>query len=228
MLSSLTENDLIPEWAKQRGLNRCFIYIGPSMRPTFQPGHLLYVRPLSQVFQPGDVLIFQDQEKEHYLVHRAVALTQDGWIMRGDNNRFYDSVPVPLHHVIGRVELAESDGNFQPILGGIWGLWRARLRWSLRSPVLYIRRIFGRPYRALRSWPALRYWLGQRFAGKLQTIRLETPHGPIVKTLWRGRVVARWQPMQGRFECRKPFDLFINTPNNYLDKKNRGKQNESE
>jgi hypothetical protein len=217
MPSSLIESNLIPKWAEQRGLTRCFVYNGPSMRPTFRPGQLLYMRPLSQELQPGDVLVFQDQEEGCFVVHRAVAFTPDGWLMRGDNNRLLDATPVPLEKVVGRVELVEAAGEFQPVQGGRVGLWWARLRWRLHSPVLHLRRMFGWPYRALRDWFPLRCWLGRRFAGRLQTIRLETPHGPIVKTLWRGQVVARWQPQQGRFECRKPFDLFINAPDNHRD-----------
>ena len=217
MPSFLTESDLIPEWAEQRGLTRCFVYNGPSMHPIFRPGHLLYVRPLSHELQPGDVLVFQDKEEERFVVHRALALTADGWIMRGDNNRLQDAFPVPLEKVVGRVELVEIGGEFQPVQGGRVGLGWARLRWGLRSPVMHLRQIFGWPYRALRNWSALRCWLGRRFAGRLQTIRLETPQGLIFKTLWCGRVVARWQPQQGRFECHKPFDLFINATDNPLD-----------
>ena len=105
--------------------------------------------------------------------------------MRGDNNRLLDSSPVPLEKVVGRVELVETGGELQTVQGGWMGLWRARLRWALRSPVMYFRRIFGWPYRALREWSLLRGSLKRLFAGKLQTVRLETPQGLIVKTLYR-------------------------------------------
>lgn len=212
MSSPLAEHDLIPKWAEQRGLTRCFVYSGPSMRPTFRPGHLLYVRPLSQSLQPGDVLVFQGDEEGRFVVHRAVALTPDGWIMRGDNNRLLDAVPVPPSRVVGKVELVETGGSFQPVRGGLPALYLARLRWSLRAPFLRLRSLLGAPYRALRAWPPARGWLSRRFAAHLLTIRLETPSGPLLKTLWRGRVVARWQPTQRRFECRKPFDLFLEPP----------------
>ncbi|MCC7130644.1 MAG: hypothetical protein B6D39_08945 [Anaerolineae bacterium UTCFX2] len=213
MPSSLTESDLIPSWAEQRGLTRCFVYNGPSMRPTFAPGQLLYVRPLTADLQPGDVLVFQDPgSAERFVVHRALALTHDGWLMRGDNNRLQDAAPVPLSRIVGRVELAEAGGDYRPVRGGRFGLWRAALRWGLYQPLQAFRLVFGWLYRALRGWSPLRRWLKLRFGGGLQTVRLETPQGPLVKTLWRGRPVARWQPHTGRFECRKPFDMFVDKP----------------
>ena len=217
MPNSPIEVDLIPEWVEQRGLTRCFVYNGPSMRPTFLPGHLLYVRPVSQELKPGDILVFRDQEEGRFVVHRAVALTADGWIMRGDNNRLLDASPVIWENVVGRVELTERGGEYRPVQGGRIGLRWARIRWTLRSLVLFLKRTFGWPYRVLREWSLLRSSLGRLFAGKLQTVRLETPQGLIVKTLWHGWVVARWQPQLKRFECHKPFDLFINAPNNPRD-----------
>jgi hypothetical protein len=213
MPSSLAESDLIPEWAKQRGLRRCFVYTGPSMRPTFHPGHLLYVRPLSTELRPGDVLVFQDEQAdERFVVHRAVALTPDGWLMRGDNNRLLDAAPVTPSRIIGRVELVDTGLDIQPVAGGRVGLWRARWLWAMRSPINLIRCVFGWPYRALRGWLPSRRLLGRLFNKGFQTIRLETPTGSLVKVLWRGRSVARWQPRNGRFECKKPFDLFLEKP----------------
>ena len=211
-MSSQSDSELIPEWARQRGLTRCFVYSGPSMRPTFRPGHLLYVRPDSQSLQPGDVLVFQDEQVDQYIVHRAVALTPDGWIMRGDNNRLLDAAPVPLHKIVGRVELADKEGSLQKVHGGAIGRWWVRFSWALRSPIKKLRLVLGWPYRALRGSPAARRWLAKHVSLEFQTIRLETPQGPLVKTLYRGRVVARWQEQSKRFECRKPFDLFIDPP----------------
>jgi hypothetical protein len=212
MLDPLSELDLLPEWAKMRGLTHLFIYSGPSMQPTFRPGHLLYIRPDAQSLQPGDVLVYKSEEAGHPIVHRAVAFTPDGWIMRGDNNRLLDATPVPAEKILGRVELVGDGEVYQVVRGGKSGLRLASLRWALRSPVLSIRLILGWPYRALRRYTPLRTWLARRFATKLQTIRLETPTGSIVKTLYRGQVVARWQAQPRRFEVRKPFDLFIDPP----------------
>jgi hypothetical protein len=209
MPSSLAEHELIPKWAKQSGFSRCFVYSGSSMRPTFRPGHLLYVRPLSQELKPGDVLVFQGEQEDRFVVHRAVALTPDGWIMRGDGNRLLDAAPVPIEKVIGRVELAEAGGELKPVRSGAWGLRIARLRWALRTPITLLRRFFGWPYRLLRSWTPARVWLFRRFSSQLHTIHFQTPQGTLIKTLWRDRVVARWQPAQRRFECHKPFDLFL-------------------
>ncbi len=213
MPSSLTESSLIPPWAEQRGLTRCFVYSGPSMRPTFAPGQLLYVRPFAADLQPGDVLVFQDSAAdERFVVHRALALTPGGWLMRGDNNRLQDAFPVPHSRVVGRVELVDAGDGYRPVRGGRTGLWLASLRWGLAPPVMKARVVLGWPYRRLRGWRPARQLLRRLFGGGLQTVRLETPDGPLVKTLWRGRPVAVWRPASGRFECKKLFDLFVERP----------------
>jgi hypothetical protein len=212
MPSSLTEQELIPRWAKQRGLKRCFVYSGPSMRTTFQPGQLLYVHPDAQTLRPGDVLVYHGAQDGEYVVHRLVGLTPGGWLLRGDNNRLLDAAPVPTNLVIGRVEWVEGPQGISPVRGGPAGMLRARLGWLLAKPWLQLRRAVGWPYRALRSSPAARRWLRRRFGNQVQTVRLVTSEGPLVKSVWRGQVVARWSPALCRYECRKPFDLFLDPP----------------
>lgn len=213
MPNSLTESSLIPSWAEQRGLTRCFVYSGPSMRPTFASGQLLYVRPFSADLQPGDVLVFRDPTAgERFVVHRALALTPGGWLMRGDNNRLQDACPVPLDRVVGRVELVEAGEGYRPVRGGRTGLWLASLRWGLAPLVMKARVVLGWPYRRLRGWAPARLLLRRLFGSGLQTVHLETPEGSLVKTLWRGRPIAVWRPASRRFECKKPFDLFVERP----------------
>ena len=64
-----------------------FIYRGPSMRPTFRPGQVLYVRPQALDIAPGDVIVFPDQKSGDFqVVHRVISTTADGLVTRGDNN----------------------------------------------------------------------------------------------------------------------------------------------
>lgn len=211
MSSFPADGRVIPPKARQAGLTEAFIYTGPSMAPTFRPGCLLYVRPAARDLAPGDVVVFASPSGS-YVVHRVVAASDAGLITRGDNNRLTDPLPVAHGQVVGRVELAEYGGRLTPVPGGPAALRRARAGWEARRAIGWLRRIFGFPYRALRRSGLARRVLGPYLLPRLEIVRLETPAGPVVKALHRGRVVARFWPASGRSECQKPYDLVIPRP----------------
>lgn len=208
MNSSPADGQYIPPQALRVGLTRAFVYNGPSMVPTFRPGQLLYVRPEARDLAPGDVVVFVNLSGD-YVVHRVVAATDGGWVTRGDNNRLPDALPVAYGQVVGRVELAEYGGRLSPVAGGPAALRRVRLAWTARCAVRWVRRIFGLPYRLLRRSGLARRAFGPYFVPWLQVVHVETRDGPVLKALYRGRVVARCWPVAGRFECRKPYDLML-------------------
>jgi hypothetical protein len=187
------------------------------MAPTFRPGHLLYVRPAARGIAPGDVAVFADPAGESYIVHRVVSTTGAGWVTRGDNNRLSDARPVAPERIIGRVEMVEEQGHLTPVRGGTWGLWSARLGWEARRLGGWLRRVLRAPYCALRRSPTARHALNRLLSRHLEVVHLETPEGPLVKTTYRGRTVARWWPRLNRFECRKPYDLAISPPGDLKD-----------
>lgn len=192
--------------------DRCFLYRGASMAPTFSPGQLLHVRPKHTAIKPGDVIIFSDSSQNSFTVHRVISQTPRGFLTRGDNNSRPDSRPVTLQRLVGRVEMAELRGRVKPVRGGKLRLWRARLRWGGFGLRRRLRRFFGAPYRSLQSSRILRSLLRRFFRGEFRTIRFETPGGPLVKTTYNGRTVARWWPALDQYECRKPFDWLIPRP----------------
>jgi signal peptidase I len=202
------EKRVIPAWALAAGLSRCFVYRGSSMTPTFRPGHLLYVRPTACDINPGDVVVFAGPSKKDYVVHRVVAATDVGLITRGDNNSRYDP-PVVLDQVIGRVEMVEDQGYHKPVRGGSRGLWSARIRWRVLQLGRWLRHIFSAPYRALRRFELMHRALNWLFFRQLKVVRLQTSDGPFFIVTHKQRIVARWWPQQGRFECKKPYDLVI-------------------
>ena len=203
------EDRFIPEPARRIGLLQCFAYQGRSMAPTFRAGQLLYVRPTGACIEPGDVVVYRHGDL--HVVHRVVSIAQGRLVTRGDACPQPDACPVVPEQLIGRVEMLEDHGRLRPVRGGHRGLWRARTGWVAREA-----RTAARPLRALycglRGSPVVRSVLNAVFGRGLTSVRVETPDGPIVKYLWRGRVVARWWADENRFECRKPFDLLIAPP----------------
>jgi len=209
MSNSLVEAEVIPLWAKRRGLTRCFFYTGSSMTPTFREGHILYVAPEARDVAVGDVVVFWDPTRGIYVVHRIVAPAEGGWITRGDNSRLLDPYPVTPEQVVGRVELAQDARRMEQVTGKARGLWQARARRWLRR----LRQSAGcrlEPfYWKLCYSPKLR-WLLRRLVGRrLKVLRLHSARGPWLKVLLGRRVIARWQPGQPGPAVRKPYDLLV-------------------
>jgi len=189
-----------------------FIYTGASMRPTFRPGHLLYVRPAASDLAAGDVVVFVDPEHSGQVVHRIVTATKEGLVTRGDSNPRNDALPVAYGQVVGRVETAEFSGKFKAVTGGRRGLWAAQRRWAALALWARLSAILGAPYRALKASPRARRWINQIFKPRFVILRLQTGNGPLVKYMVHRHTVAVWEPGQARFTCRKPFDLVLFPP----------------
>jgi hypothetical protein len=212
MNNSPSENKTIPPSISQQGLTKSFIYNGPSMKPTFQTGQLLYVRPNVQDVQPGDVLVYK--QNNGHVVHRVISTNASGYITRGDNNRLKDAAPISPDQVIGRVELAEGEGAIHRIAGGRHGLWSAQRHWAGMHLSLWLRIVFGWPYRLIKKKRLLRgLW-----HPKVVTICLQTESGVLYKYLYHNKTIGTWNPQSGIFHCRRPFDLILFPPN--LDKQN--------
>jgi len=182
------------------------LYRGISMGPTFHEGDLLRIVQVNFTsIESGDVIAFCSAQHSYTMIaHRVYVCKQDVLYTQGDALRVPDREPVTAGALLGRVEYVERQGKVYPVLGG----WQGRL-WVTG---LYLMRmfvnLFRRPYLGLRA-----SGLVQRCAVPLVSqVALSTPEGPRIKYLFLGRSVATWQPAQGRFTCRKPFDLFIKPP----------------
>jgi len=212
MSNSLLNPKYIPKAVYQAGLTRGFLYSGPSMVPTFHPGHLLYLRPNASDISPGDVIVFDNPSGNIHTVHRVVSISDGGLITRGDNNRLTDLIPVLPDHLIGRVEILEDQGRLLPVASGRRGLWLAQFGWRARGIGRRLRLIFRKPYNLIRGCAPIRQILHRWFSPYMKVMHLNTPDGLLVKTTFRERTVALWRPQQGHFECRKPYDLFVPRP----------------
>jgi hypothetical protein len=204
----VTDERVIPRWVQNQGLRRCFVYTGSSMLPLLGEGQLLYVRPQAADVAIGDVIVFDDPARG-CVVHRVVSVAPAGFVTRGDNNRLADPLPVLPEQIIGRVELVEANGRIRPVAGGERGLRLARRRRQV-SPA---RRWLNRLLEWLHHWwyysPRLRRLLRGAFIPGLLVMRLQTPAGPLVKAIFRGRVIARWAPGQETPHISKPYTLFV-------------------
>jgi len=77
-----------------------------SMTPTIDKGDLFFLNPLATSPGVGDVIVFRANGR--WTVHRVVAVTQDGYITKGDANVATDQQsrgikPIPRENVAGTV-----------------------------------------------------------------------------------------------------------------------------
>jgi signal peptidase I len=196
----------------KENLNR--FYCGNSMRSVFCPGDYLLVTPVlpGDIF-PGDVIVFNntfDQNNAEEIVHRVVAMTSAGLVTRGDNNLYCDMTPVASEDIIGQVrQYVSTGGQTKNVLNGKIGLWMVRIRWRCFFIMCHVRWLFSKPYQALRTSGLInRFW-----RPRITRVTFRTESGSFVKYLNEQRVVAIWDPILQRFECRKPYDLVIRKPN---------------
>ena len=182
-----------------------FFYRGPSMAPTFRPGQVLYINPQGRGIAAGDVIVFHHQEGKDHVVHRVIKLTEDGYLTRGDNNLRNDPAPILPGQIVGRVEMAKLGDQIEEVKNGRRGLWQAKY---LRKRLLVkrlLRRVLGKPY----------YWLkcsgivAKLWRPELEAIRFETPDGPLVKYIHKGRTVASGWTDTNRWWFRRPYDFVI-------------------
>ena len=87
---------------------------GAAMRPSLEDGDLVTIEPVnSHSVHAGDIILYQSL-RDTALIHRIVRLEQRASgrfvVTRGDASVALD-VPVPIHHVMGRVTTIDRDGE---------------------------------------------------------------------------------------------------------------------
>jgi signal peptidase I len=76
--------------------------VGPSMQPNFQSGDLAITRAQT-AYHPGDVVIYVSPKKR-WVIHRIASVCADGgYLMRGDNNGWYDLSCVAQEDIVGKL-----------------------------------------------------------------------------------------------------------------------------
>jgi signal peptidase I len=187
-------------------------YHGESMFPTFRLGDYLEIVSFSKDdICPGDVIDFRRmnlQGEPEEIVHRVVAILEDGFITRGDNRLHCDLSPVQMEQIVGKVEIIHRRGGKKLVRHGINGLRIAMFQQLVLHLNYWARRLFRDPYHFLHfSGIISRLW-----QPVLNRLTLQTERGPLIKYIYRQHTVAVWDLTLKRFDCRKPFDLVIPNP----------------
>ncbi|MBI5650998.1 MAG: GNAT family N-acetyltransferase [Chloroflexi bacterium] len=135
---------------------------GYSMSPFIQDGDAITLAPFADAPHIGEVVAFINPASDRLVVHRLIAETSDGFVLKGDNIAEPDGV-FARAQILGRVVRVERDGK---TVGGGIGAERAAIAFLSREQILlalkalyyFPRRVAGvmlrraqnlAPYRAL-------------------------------------------------------------------------------
>jgi signal peptidase I len=197
----------LPGWALKRNLKNCYFYSGQSMRPTFKDGQLIYTS-LKKKIDLGDVIVFMEKGLQRITVHRVMAISNSGFLTRGDNNSFNDPVPVAAEQVFGVAECFEKKGYIKEVPKGKIYLAKLKLKWRMQGVIRDAKRPLGFFYRAIKRSGIIRFFFGKYFDRFAKKIILKYDSGPMIKTVFREKTIVVQWPAKGIYICKKPFDLF--------------------
>jgi hypothetical protein len=93
-----------------KGVSFRFRATGFSMSPFISNGDVLTVFPLSGRPRLGDVVAFVKQGTGRLAIHRVVATSAGGCLIKGDNSSKDDGY-VPIANILGRITKVERNGK---------------------------------------------------------------------------------------------------------------------
>jgi signal peptidase I len=196
--------------------NKCssMLYKGKSMAGTFKFGDRLLVDPLSLAkMKCGDILVYwrtNKKEEKEYIAHRVIKINCGELMVQGDSNLRPDLRIVTEENFLGKVSHILRGERTINVHGSIIGLVRARI---IRA-IMFNRLRLGLIIRKLGRWPYVRLrrtnWVARIWRPKIQKMKVMTERGPIIKFTVKNRTVGEYWLENGKFTCRKPYDLILN------------------
>jgi signal peptidase I len=75
---------------------------GNSMEPGFHRGDLVIVQAAS-IYNVGDIAIYRNAELNAFVIHRIIAMEQDHYVFKGDNNSWIDTYRPNRAELIGKL-----------------------------------------------------------------------------------------------------------------------------
>ncbi len=88
--------------AKVGGQTSYVMVNGISMEPNYHTGDLVIVHK-AQNYQVGDVVTYHDPVMGAYIIHRIIAIEQDHYVFKGDNNSWIDTYHPTRDELIGKL-----------------------------------------------------------------------------------------------------------------------------
>lgn len=130
----ISDKELIPivYSALARGQRISMTVNGRSMFPFIRDGDVVELEPMIREPKIGDIVLVRFSE-DWCPLHRLVAHSSSGWLLRGDNNSKSDGI-VKSERLIGLLSKVYRNGRSVCFARGHLGLWIA---WLSRKGWLY-------------------------------------------------------------------------------------------
>ncbi|GBE30007.1 MAG TPA: hypothetical protein ENH10_00315 [Bacteroidetes bacterium] len=110
------------------------LYHGGSMRSLFQPLERLRVKRCSiDDVSKGDVVVFRQENRDMYIVHRVKEHRSGDLVTQGDDRVHPDKEVVTREQFVGLVDAVWRNGSWKRVAGGHLGRGRAKLWQSIRT-----------------------------------------------------------------------------------------------
>jgi len=184
------------------------------MHPTFKEGDIIYTAARRNIV-PGDVIVFREKNIQQITVHRVIYLTQKGFITRGDNNSFFDRVPIAPEQILGIAEYFDNEGQIKVVPNGDRNLKKLKTKWKIQSLSKVLKYPYRLFYRTIKKTGIMHFLLGKWFEKKVTKIYLKNAAGQLIKIVYMGKTIAvKWS--ERLFSCNKPFDLLIDESKIFL------------
>lgn len=178
------------------------------MKGTFKPGDRLAIEKVAfDQIKKGDVIIFRRmrEEKNEFIVHRVVKTTTKELVTRGDNCRVSDEGCLAAEDIIGRVIRYDRRGRVRRAWNGGAGQLQASVLHGRLHAARSLKFFLRKPYVKLReSGIVARLWQPD-----IEAIHFETPDGPLVKYLHKGRTVTICWKTTDRWLTKRPYDFIL-------------------
>ncbi len=183
-------------------------YTGLSMHPTLKAGELLDVEPyVGKPVLRGDVVVFNPDGKEKFVIHRVSTVRDSKIITKGDNNGKTDPWTLSRNHIVGRVTHARDDRRRRKIAGGFSGSAQAQALRLIKGSTTLLKDILRPFYHQLAANGTLRKAIS--LDKRVKVIAVKKDGGTERKLLLGRRVIGTLKPRATQWQISQPFRLFV-------------------
>ena len=182
--------------------------MGTSMYPTLRRADLLVLEAEPDLpIRRGDVIVFSQPDEAQPIVHRVEAVTQEGFITRGDYCATADPWVVRPERIRGRVQHIVREKCALPVPRALFCVGRARIRTMLLGPARKARAFLQPAYQHLS-----RSWMPRKLLFPLlkpSLLCLRRPEGLEWKLFTGNQEIGFLPPGETSWRIRRPYLLLV-------------------
>ena len=183
-------------------------HTGRSMNPTINSQDLLEIKPYHKKKpREGDVILFQSQRYDNYVVHRIVSITANGIQTWGDNISYTDPELLKQEDIYGQVIAAHRGNKRRKIASGYFGRVVGKYCQLRRLALFQVLRFLRPVYRSFCTGGILHWLIPVRL--KPQVATFQSNAYACHRLLLGKRIIGSYDDSLHRWQIRRPYRLFV-------------------